>query len=316
MPDFVIDLSVLFVAKMGTSAVHSVVLPQVSSAVILVYDYFLTLPDEIQYVWPTHWSLGKVLYLSSKYFIIVIFLAELRWIASYNASEAECRASNTILHYSCILAVIAAENILTLRVWALWHQRRWVTIMLGCLCTVGIALGFKDISTGYRSELYLTDYAKASLSYPGCATVGDDRTASATSYITVLTHETVIFLLMAFDGVRVYSSMPISSMMYTFYEDGFVYYVVLLAISIINMIVSLTQPVEFINLFYPTQVALHSTLSSRLFLNLRRSFHGQVGDTRRIDLKTFEGGARRGVTSGLRFAVSRNDNDEDNPIIV
>ncbi|KAF4574390.1 hypothetical protein EYR36_005725 [Pleurotus pulmonarius] len=214
MPDFVIDLSVLFVAKMGTYIA-------VSSAVILVYDYFLTLPDEIQYVWPTHWSLGKVLYLSSKYFIIVIFLAELRWIASYNASEAECRASNTILHYSCILAVIAAET-----------------------------LGFKDISTGYRSELYLTDYAKASLSYPGCATVGDDRTASATSYITVLTHETVIFLLMAFDGVRVYSSMPISSMMYTFYEDGFVYYVVLLAISIINMIVSLTQPVSKTVLFF------------------------------------------------------------------
>ncbi|KAF4600468.1 hypothetical protein EYR38_005097 [Pleurotus pulmonarius] len=201
MPDFVIDLSVLFVAKMGTYIA-------VSSAVILVYDYFLTLPDEIQYVWPTHWSLGKVLYLSSKYFIIVIFLVELRWIASHNASEAECRASNTILHYSCILAVIAAET-----------------------------LGFKDISTGYRSELYLTDYAKASLSYPGCATVGDDRTASATSYITVLTHETD-------------SSMPISSMMYTFYEDGFVYYVVLLAISIINMIVSLTQPVSKTVLFF------------------------------------------------------------------
>ncbi len=42
-----------------------------------MYDYFLTLADEIQYVWPTHWCLGKVLYLSSKYLIIVLVLAEL-----------------------------------------------------------------------------------------------------------------------------------------------------------------------------------------------------------------------------------------------
>ncbi|KAL4260317.1 DUF6533 domain-containing protein [Pleurotus pulmonarius] len=314
MPDFVIDLSVLFVVNIGTYI--TVVLPQVSSAALLAYDYFLTLPDEIQYVWPTHWCLGKVLYLSSKYLIIVIFLAELHWITSHNVPEAECRTSNTILHYGYLLAVIAAENILTLRVWALWNQRRWVTIMLGCLCIVGIALGFKDISTGYQNDIYLTDYAKASLSYPGCATVGDDRTASATSYITVLAHETVVFLLMAFVGVQVYSTMPISAMMYTFYEDGLIYYAALLAISIVNMIVSLTQPVEFINLFFPTQVVLHSTLSSRLFLNLRQSLDGEVEETRRIDIRTFEGGSSRGLsTSTLRFAVNCDDNDEDNTII-
>ncbi|KAF4574391.1 hypothetical protein EYR40_005890 [Pleurotus pulmonarius] len=322
MPDFVIDLSTLFVVNIGTYI--TVVLPQVSSAALLAYDYFLTLPDEIQYVWPTHWCLGKVLYLSSKYLIIVIFLAELHWITSHNVPEAECRTSNTILHYGYLLAVIAAENILTLRVWALWNQRRWVTIMLGCLCIVGIALGFKDISTGYQNDIYLTDYAKASLSYPGCATVGDDRTASATSYITVLAHETD-------------STMPISSMMYTFYEDGLIYYAALLAISIVNMIVSLTQPVEFINLFFPyvfssercvrttdtymsrrtsTQVVLHSTLSSRLFLNLRQSLDGEVEETRRIDIRTFEGGSSRGLsTSTLRFAVNCDDNDEDNTII-
>ncbi|KAL4260316.1 DUF6533 domain-containing protein [Pleurotus pulmonarius] len=309
MPDFVIDLSVLFVVNIGTYIT-------VSSAALLAYDYFLTLPDEIQYVWPTHWCLGKVLYLSSKYLIIVIFLAELHWITSHNVPEAECRTSNTILHYGYLLAVIAAENILTLRVWALWNQRRWVTIMLGCLCIVGIALGFKDISTGYQNDIYLTDYAKASLSYPGCATVGDDRTASATSYITVLAHETVVFLLMAFVGVQVYSTMPISAMMYTFYEDGLIYYAALLAISIVNMIVSLTQPVEFINLFFPTQVVLHSTLSSRLFLNLRQSLDGEVEETRRIDIRTFEGGSSRGLsTSTLRFAVNCDDNDEDNTII-
>ncbi|KAJ8697608.1 hypothetical protein PTI98_004394 [Pleurotus ostreatus] len=213
MPSFVIDISVLFVVKVGTYIT-------VCSAAILVYDYFLTLQDEVQYVWRTHWCLGKVLYLASKYLILVVFLVELHWITSRNVSEAECRIFNTILHYSYLLAVIAAESIMTLRVWALWHQRLWVTIMLGCLCVVGIVLGFKDMSTGYHNDVYLTEYAKTSLSYPGCATAGHDRTTSATSYITVLTYETVVFVLMAVDGVHVYSSIPISSMMYTFYEDG------------------------------------------------------------------------------------------------
>ncbi|KAF9498304.1 hypothetical protein BDN71DRAFT_1504107 [Pleurotus eryngii] len=174
----------------------TVVSSQVCSAAFLVYDYFLTLPDEVQYVWRTHWCLRKVLYLASKYLILVVFLVGLHWVTSRNVSEAECQIFNTILHYSYLLAVIAAEN-MTLQVWALWHQRPWATIMLGCLCVVGIVLGFKDISTGYRNDVW------ASLSYPGCATAGDDRTALATSYITVLTHEIVVFVLMAVDGVHV-----------------------------------------------------------------------------------------------------------------
>lgn len=123
---------------------------------------------------------------------------------------------------------------------------------------------------------------------------------------------TVVFVLMAVDGVRVYSSM-----MYTFYEDGLIYYAALLAISIVNMIVSLTQQTEYINLFLPTQVALHSALSSRLFLNLRQSLDGEVGGTRRIDIRTFEGATSRTLTtSAMRFAVGNDGNDDDNTRIV
>ncbi|KAF9498305.1 hypothetical protein BDN71DRAFT_419279 [Pleurotus eryngii] len=131
--------------------------------------------------------------------------------------------------------------------------------------------------------------------------------------------------------------MPISSMMCTFYEDGLIYYAALLGMCypcvneirsggnlihtfshiFVNMIVSLTRPTEYINLFLPTQVALHSALSSRLFLNLRQSLDGEVGGTRRIDIRTFEGGTSRTLTtSALRFAVGADGNDEDNTRII
>lgn len=41
----------------------------VTGYVLLLYDYFLTLPEEVKLIWPTPWSLVKALFLivSSRY---------------------------------------------------------------------------------------------------------------------------------------------------------------------------------------------------------------------------------------------------------
>ncbi|KAG8740863.1 hypothetical protein FRC10_003818 [Ceratobasidium sp. 414] len=41
--------------------------------VVLLYDYFLTLPDEVRLIWPTSWSLVKILFLINRY-TVPIFL--------------------------------------------------------------------------------------------------------------------------------------------------------------------------------------------------------------------------------------------------
>lgn len=34
---------------------------------LLVFDYLLTLSDEIAYIWPSRWSLVKIIYLANRY---------------------------------------------------------------------------------------------------------------------------------------------------------------------------------------------------------------------------------------------------------
>ncbi|KAF4602631.1 hypothetical protein EYR40_005846 [Pleurotus pulmonarius] len=58
MPDLFdpIDIEVLQGLKIITYIVAS-------SIAFLIYDYFLTIPSEIQFVWRANWGTGKALYL-------------------------------------------------------------------------------------------------------------------------------------------------------------------------------------------------------------------------------------------------------------
>ncbi|KAG8742328.1 hypothetical protein FRC12_015394 [Ceratobasidium sp. 428] len=49
--------------------------------VLLLYDYLLTLPDEVRLIWPTSWSLVKVLFLINRY-TVPVFLTVNNWAMS------------------------------------------------------------------------------------------------------------------------------------------------------------------------------------------------------------------------------------------
>ncbi|KAL4257382.1 hypothetical protein AB1N83_009640 [Pleurotus pulmonarius] len=228
----------------------------VSGAIFLMYEYLLMLASEVQYVWHVKWGVGKVLYLLSRYPLLIVSVMKLHRASAHSVSAAECSGLYSISSYASVFATFIAEVILAVRVWALWHRRIWLSAYLACVAVGGIVIAIVDVIKAVRNVAYVSATSIESLSYPGCLTI----------------NEAVVFFLMVIVWYKSFHhSVSVSSMMYTFYTDGVIYFAAISGISIANMIFNLNQPPEYINFLLPTQAAVHSVLSTRMLLNLRQS---------------------------------------------
>ncbi|KAL4265878.1 hypothetical protein AB1N83_003633 [Pleurotus pulmonarius] len=280
------------------------------------YDYLLMLSSEVQHVWHANWGLGKVLYLLSRYPILVISPTRIYMVTNNITPGTECRVLSSLNGCASVFATCIAEVILMVRVWNLRFRNIWVGVVLACLAIGGgipplVAL----IKTLVAHDMHLvSDHRIPLLSYSVCFLAADDRATSAASCIMLLVTGTTVFLLMFITWIGSYSrGIPFSSMTYTFYKDGLLYFAALLAISIVSVIVNLTQPPEYVNLLLSTQASLLSSLSTRMLLNIRQSVHRELQGVNSV----LDPNARYRANSitALRFAATSADEvDSTGPV--
>lgn len=195
----------------------------VASAVFLTYDYLLMLSSEIQHVWHANWGLGKVLYLLSRYSILVISPTRVYMVTSNIAPGPKCRVLSSLNGCASVFATCIAEIILMVRVWNLRFRNIWVGVILASMAIGGgipplVAL----IKTLVAHDMdFVADDRIPLLSYSVCFLAADDRTTSAVSCIMLLVTGTTVFSLMVITWVESYSrGIPFSLVTYTLYKDG------------------------------------------------------------------------------------------------
>ncbi|KAG0707929.1 hypothetical protein DFH29DRAFT_1075917 [Suillus ampliporus] len=98
----------------------------------LVYDYFLTLKDEIRYIWNAPWTAVKVLFLLNRYGNLIgqtfIRLEEAGLLA--HDSREFCRRFAVLTTCFMFLSTESIHILVLLRAWAIWGTRKIVTKVL------------------------------------------------------------------------------------------------------------------------------------------------------------------------------------------
>ncbi|KAJ8461878.1 hypothetical protein ONZ45_g18137 [Pleurotus djamor] len=165
--------------------------------------------------------------------------------------------------------MIIAEIIMVIRVWALWSRSRVIGIILFVASIVGAvvtAISFSRFDT-HQSFLNVSEIApQLSGCYPD-----PGNNAVFIGYLMLMAFEAVVMVLLLIKGVQDFRQVTLSGFLYTFYQDGIMYYALLLLISISNVVVLLSGPPEYANLLTTLQRTLHSLLSARVLLHLRIS---------------------------------------------
>ncbi|KAJ7177239.1 hypothetical protein C8R43DRAFT_1230259 [Mycena crocata] len=110
-----------------------------ATATILVYELFTSLDDEVARVWSLKWRLPKILFMLNRYVIRAMLVA--LWIlADFPGTSAEfCRIYSYWQMAPLRLAILAAQALVVIRVWAIYNNSRRMLWVLGGLYAMELA---------------------------------------------------------------------------------------------------------------------------------------------------------------------------------
>ncbi|KAF8590890.1 hypothetical protein K439DRAFT_1657008, partial [Ramaria rubella] len=239
-----------------------------ASYAMLLYDYFLTIGQEVELVWPTSWSLGKLLYCITRYFAFVdgAMSCYFHTIAPFTVLPSTCTLLYKFSGALIIWGMVVSELILVFRTWAIWGQSNKVAItLLSLVAILAIPTGF----FAYWGLKQVT-FGPSPISRLGsCWITTTPSNILFSEYIIVAVFETVILALTMYKGLY-HLRQSNSSLVVTLYRDGMLYYIYLICISFVNIIVltAVHKPGPSLILM---QRDLHSIFTARILINLREA---------------------------------------------
>ncbi|KAJ7599017.1 hypothetical protein C8J56DRAFT_179953 [Mycena floridula] len=233
-----------------------------SSISILLYDLLLTFDQEISHIWTRPLSMVALIFLFNRYSPFIDILVSLYSNLSVNTAK-QCTWHTAISAWSTYFGFVTAEIILVLRTYAIWGRRRCILITFCALAVCTFIPSFVFTKLGVDSLKFIELPLRGCYFGPGTSQIINY------TFILLVVSETVIAILMA---IKAYEHLRASSSSWVWelYRDGIMFYLILLAVSIVNVIAPVVAP----SIGGCPQRVLHSVLCNRvLFLILRSRFY-------------------------------------------
>lgn len=248
----------------------------VASTAFFVYDYLTTLDIETELVWPAEWTPLKVLFLLNRYspFLDVAFLTRHRLFLNNSAST--CQRLAELTSWLFVSGTCISEAILTVRTWVIWEKKRSVAVIL-CPVFIGSWVGMSVLVWNA-----LHDLESWNLPYIGCVMSRLSRDVSF-AYGILATFDLGLLLAIVAKSILVrcdpFSGQ--SSLAKVMYRDGIAYYALLAGLSICNLIIVMTLPVDYQPILILFERVMVSSLTSHVIFNIRLEVSTKLGSRTR-----------------------------------
>ncbi|KAJ8085514.1 hypothetical protein PM082_004332 [Marasmius tenuissimus] len=255
--------------KLTTSVWHqrTVTYVIVASSTILAYDMVLNLNLEVKHIWRKKWSLVKVLYLLQRYLPFVDSVGLFLYHQFKEAlSPQDCFSSFHFGGWCHIVGIMLSEVLLAIRLWAVWERKISATIIilvffLGCWIPSFVF---------FSSFIDATKFAASPLpQFRGCFVSGGNDMVYL-CWVLLMVYNTGALIMIVIPGFSAYRIGGKSKLVKAVYRDGVIYYILIFLVSLINIVVILTLPRDLVNILSPFERVLHSVLTSRAVLHIRR----------------------------------------------
>jgi len=283
---------------------------------LTVYEWIITLDDEMKYFWTGSWGMSRILFLVNRYLPPAISLLALVCFSLPNPSTQFCKRGIQTLFVISIVALGVVQAMLVIRVWYLFSQNRTTRLaMIAGFAVTNILSLYFAIHSGIELDITRT---LTELHIPGCR--ANRPTRFWRLFLPSLVLHTVLYCLTAFRALRnrrMFKEAPILKRLVR--DGGFFYFVVFISI-LFTAIGSFLQQYPSINvpaIYSNFTVATTSVAASRVMLSIH-SLAAKLGSDSAWLLNNIELSRvpwRRGATEGEiivdRFGARARDDDED-----
>ncbi|KAF6760991.1 hypothetical protein DFP72DRAFT_1166027 [Ephemerocybe angulata] len=240
----------------------------VSGMALVAADYIHTFPDEVRLMWPTPWSLPKVLFFALRYYVFINNIFAAIYNFPINSSTSKCKAAFVRLAISAPLLFIMAEAILLVRVYAFSGRNKWMLayLVFHFLAVHAAVIGLlaKFVMSVRFDPLPFTDLP--------CFPTAANGSLLGIVYTIVLGSVVVVMFIMMWIAVRKHRAFNNRNPLLTvFYQDGVFYFITLSALASANIFMNYTAPEAYKLLLSQIESDLHAILATRMILHLRGS---------------------------------------------
>ncbi|KIP07079.1 hypothetical protein PHLGIDRAFT_432353 [Phlebiopsis gigantea 11061_1 CR5-6] len=260
----------------------------IATCTLAVYDILLTIEDDVEYIWKSSWTSTKFLFMWIRY-TPLFKLATTIWqlTAKSDLSVGECTFifdSATLFIY---VELLATEVILLIRTWAIYERRRKIGFALA-IWTAAIWIPMAVFLWIFNVSLRFGPLYPHHIAGAACHPVSANPIFFAYWLLFIIfelgkrycnghranvTFFTVSLALMIGKAVQIYRFTKYSAMFKAIFRNGTSIYIYLFILSIANLVIILatppTEPMYFL-LLSALQCVIHSALTSRMMLNLRK----------------------------------------------
>ncbi|KDQ05704.1 hypothetical protein BOTBODRAFT_299866 [Botryobasidium botryosum FD-172 SS1] len=144
----------LFIDLTYFSSAMPVILPL---SVILLYDHTLTIGDEVRLVWFAPWSKPKVLFLFTRYSMLLGAITLWILIAALPSGvEGIVYARRIHIDVLSLLFIftLSADALFLLRVYAIWNQNRTVAYLFA-IAVLAQAVNIASFAVGCQCQFFM-----------------------------------------------------------------------------------------------------------------------------------------------------------------
>ncbi|KAF6753829.1 hypothetical protein DFP72DRAFT_900665 [Ephemerocybe angulata] len=239
-------------------------------------DHAYTLPQEVRVIWPTRWTVPKVLIFAVRYGTIALALLELLWILPRDISEKGCKRIFKIVSLLEVSLSALGEVIIYIRVWAFAGRSR---MALYCLSAQFIIVLVICLLLIVRSTSYAMVSTFAPLPGLSCIFQQGGSLYMAMAYVAMLYSVTTLTCVMTIVGMLRYRELgPLGGRRFgivgQLYRGGLLYFFVLGALCTGNIVSNIAGCVAFTDIHCPCysriQIYLHSIIATRITFQLRQ----------------------------------------------
>ncbi|TBU48529.1 hypothetical protein BD309DRAFT_884159 [Dichomitus squalens] len=246
-----------------------------ASYTVLLYDHFLTLGDEVKYIWmkrkrsPLVW-----LFFLNRYLTPLAFIGNLYAYFSNTLDYDKCKHFVRYEGATTVIGINIASLMMLLRVYAMYEKRKaivaFVALVLALelgtnawLLTNGIAVHHTPHIKGYQACTMIFDTSKVK----GVA-------ASASAWTPLVFDTLVLGLTMyrTYSGIR---KPTVGRTMWILLKEGVMYYSVIFCVTLVLTLMIVFAPPGIQNLCAQMEYLLTVAMMSRITLHLKRAAHKQ-----------------------------------------
>ncbi|KAJ7491772.1 hypothetical protein B0H11DRAFT_2007805 [Mycena galericulata] len=241
----------------------------------ILHDYFVTLEDEIRYIWPQRLSFSKLMFFWIRYYSITLLLFDVIQIHVFArpgiTSPNLCVAMDTIIRVVGAVSLWSVEIIMQLRVYALYNCSKRIAA-INLILFGGSIVGFMWILIYNHSRRASVIASVINLGLPGCPDVHSGiewaQWVPATIFEGILfgfalfkTFQSTVLSFRKDSGLSLYSLLL---------RDNILYFFGITALLVFNnlMVVNVTHIPWFS--YGPFHAAV-GIMTGRMLINLRKA---------------------------------------------